>query len=104
MVGVEGAAVPRALGRRAGRSGHVPGPGRARRRRAARDLSRALARAGEPHAAHWAAKLAELGEPTPDPGRHRRGARVRLVAWLARRFRAPAVLPILARAELADGG
>ncbi|HJU01307.1 MAG TPA: ferritin family protein, partial [Actinomycetes bacterium] len=50
-----------------------------------REIFLELAKAEERHAAHWAAKLVELGEPPPDPGQHRRGARVRLVAWLARR-------------------
>jgi VIT1/CCC1 family predicted Fe2+/Mn2+ transporter len=69
-----------------------------------REIFLELAKAEERHAAHWAAKLVELGEPVPDPGRHRRGARVRLVAWLARRFGTRAVLPIVERAEIADAG
>jgi hypothetical protein len=56
-----------------------------------REIFLELARAEERHAAHWAAKLVSLGEPEPRPEQHRRGPRVRLVAWLARRFgtRAP---------------
>jgi vacuolar iron transporter family protein len=69
-----------------------------------REIFLELAKAEERHAAHWAAKLVELGEPAPRPERHRRGLRVRLVAWLARRFGARAVLPIVERAELADAG
>jgi VIT1/CCC1 family predicted Fe2+/Mn2+ transporter len=69
-----------------------------------REIFLELAKAEERHAAHWAAKLVELGEPPPDPDRHRRGSRVRLVAWLARRFGTRAVLPIVERAELADAG
>ena len=69
-----------------------------------REIFLELAKAEERHAAHWAAKLVELGEPAPDPGRHRHGPRVRLVAWLARRFGTRAVLPIVERAEIADAG
>jgi vacuolar iron transporter family protein len=69
-----------------------------------REIFLELAAAEERHAAHWAAKLAQLGEPEPRPGQHRRGARARLVGWLARRFGARAVLPIVERAELADAG
>jgi VIT1/CCC1 family predicted Fe2+/Mn2+ transporter len=69
-----------------------------------REIFLELARAEERHAAHWAAKLVELGEPEPRPEQHRRGPRVRLVAWLARRFGTRAVLPIVERAELADAG
>jgi len=69
-----------------------------------REIFLELARAEERHAAHWAAKLVELGEPEPRPEQHRRGPRVRLVAWLARWFGTRAVLPIVERAELADAG
>ena len=82
---------------------YVPVARRARRRRAAGDLPRA-GLAEERHAAHWAAKLVELGEPEPRPEQHRRGAKARLVAWLARRFGTRAVLPIVERAEVADAG
>jgi VIT1/CCC1 family predicted Fe2+/Mn2+ transporter/rubrerythrin len=69
-----------------------------------REIFLELAEAEERHAAHWAAKLVELGEPEPRPDDHRRGRRARLVAWLARRFGTRAVLPIVERAELADAG
>ncbi|HEV3505798.1 MAG TPA: ferritin family protein, partial [Actinomycetes bacterium] len=69
-----------------------------------REIFLELATAEERHAAHWAAKLVELGEPEPRPEQHRRGRRARLVAWLARRFGSRAVLPIVERAELADAG
>ena len=69
-----------------------------------REIFLALAEAEERHAAYWAAKLVELGEPAPRPERHRRGLRVRMVAWLARRFGARAVLPIVERAEIAEAG
>ena len=69
-----------------------------------REIFLELATAEERHAAHWAAKLAELGEPAPRPEQHRRGLRARLVSFLARRFGTRAVLPIVERAELADAG
>jgi len=69
-----------------------------------REILLELARAEERHAAHWAARLVELGEPEPRPERHRQGAKARLIIWLARRFGARAVLPIVERAELADAG
>jgi VIT1/CCC1 family predicted Fe2+/Mn2+ transporter len=54
------------------------------------------------HAAHWAAKLTELGEPVPPPDRP--GLRTTVLSWLARRFSVDAVLPYLERAEHADAG
>jgi VIT1/CCC1 family predicted Fe2+/Mn2+ transporter len=54
------------------------------------------------HAAHWAAKLTELGEPVPEPGQP--ALRTRVLSWLARRFSIDAVLPYLERAERADAG
>ena len=69
-----------------------------------REIFLELARAEERHARHWAAKLAELGEPEPRPEEHRRGLKTRLVAWLARRFGPGAVLPLVERAEVADAG
>ncbi|HEY5834850.1 VIT1/CCC1 transporter family protein [Streptomyces sp.] len=61
-----------------------------------------LAAVEERHASHWADRLAGLGEPVPEPG----GAdvRTRLLSWLARRFSADAVLPLVERAERADAG
>jgi hypothetical protein len=54
------------------------------------------------HAAHWAAKLNELGEPVPpaEPA----GLRPSALSWLARRFSIDAMLPYLKRAEHADAG
>ncbi len=69
-----------------------------------REIFLELAGAEERHARHWAAKLAELGEPEPTAGSHRLGRKARLIGWLARRFGPTAVLPIVQRAELADAG
>src|SRR4029453_11719757 len=66
-----------------------------------REIFLQLARAEERHAAPWAAKRPELGEPEPRPEEHRRGLRARMVAWLARRFGIRAVLPLVERAEIA---
>lgn len=54
------------------------------------------------HAAHWADKITELGEPVPAPGRT--DLRTRVLSWLARRFSVDAVLPLVERAERADAG
>ena len=67
-----------------------------------RDILHELAAVERRHAAHWAAKLAEAGEPLPEP--EGRTPRVRLLSWLARRFSIDAVLPYLERAERADAG
>jgi vacuolar iron transporter family protein len=69
-----------------------------------REIFLELAGAEERHARHWAAKLVELGEPTPRPEDHRPGRRTRFLGWLARRFGPDAVLPIVQRAEIADAG
>jgi vacuolar iron transporter family protein len=69
-----------------------------------REIFLELAKAEERHAGHWAAKLVELGEPEPRPEDHRRGAKTRLLAFLARRFGPGAVLPLVERAEVADAG
>jgi vacuolar iron transporter family protein len=61
-----------------------------------------LAAVERKHAAHWADKLTELGEPLPDLGRS--GVRGRVLGWLARWFSVAAVLPLLERAEHADAG
>jgi VIT1/CCC1 family predicted Fe2+/Mn2+ transporter len=61
-----------------------------------------LAAAEERHAAHWAAKLAALGERIPDPDRPM--LRTRLLSWIARRFSVDIVLPFVERAEHADAG
>ncbi|MDT5045431.1 MAG: vacuolar iron transporter family protein [Mycobacterium sp.] len=67
-----------------------------------RDVLNELAAVERRHAAHWADKLTELGEPVPEPGQ--RGMRARAVSWLARRVSLDAVLPYLERAEHADAG
>jgi VIT1/CCC1 family predicted Fe2+/Mn2+ transporter len=61
-----------------------------------------LADVEDRHAAHWADKLTELGEPVPKPGGI--GLRGRALTWLAKRFSVDAVLPIVERAEHADAG
>lgn len=69
-----------------------------------REIFLELAGAEERHARYWAAKLAELGEPEPRPGEHRRSVRTRLLSFLARRFGPGAVFPLVQRAEMADAG
>jgi VIT1/CCC1 family predicted Fe2+/Mn2+ transporter len=69
-----------------------------------REIFLELAKAEERHARHWVDKLTELGEPAPDPASHRHGIKVRLLGWLARRFGAASVLPLVERAEIADAG
>ena len=61
-----------------------------------------LAAVERKHAAHWADKLTELGEPVPE--RARTGLRSRMLGWLAYWFSVAAVLPFLERAEHADAG
>jgi len=61
-----------------------------------------LATVEDRHAAHWAAKLTELGVPVPAAGRV--GLRERSLIWLANRFSVDAVLPFVERAEHADAG
>ena len=64
-----------------------------------------LAEAEERHARHWGQKMADLGHP-PEP--FRPGVRPRLLAWVARRFGARAVIPLMqadevrAQAPIAD--
>jgi hypothetical protein len=67
-----------------------------------REVLTELAAVEPRHAAHWAAKLAELGEPVPPADRP--GVRTAVPSWLARRFSVDAVLPNLERAEHADAG
>ncbi len=67
-----------------------------------REVLSELAAVEHKHAAHWAGKLSELGEPVPEPCR--RDLRTRTLSWLARRFSIDAVLPYLERAENADAG
>lgn len=61
-----------------------------------------LADVEDRHAARWADKLTELGEPVPKPGAI--GLRGRTLTWLAKRFSVDAVLPFVERAEHADAG
>jgi vacuolar iron transporter family protein len=67
-----------------------------------RKLQNQLAAVERRHPEHWAAKLAERGEPVPEPGS--RGSRARVLSWLARRFSIEAVLRYLERAERSDAG
>ncbi len=67
-----------------------------------RDIFLELAAVEERHAAHWADKLTALGESVPRSDGP--GVRTRLLSWLARRFSADAVLPLVERAEHADAG
>ncbi|HEX3546579.1 MAG TPA: VIT1/CCC1 transporter family protein [Mycobacterium sp.] len=67
-----------------------------------REVLTELAAVERKHAAHWADKLIELGEPVPDPAR--RGVRGWVLGWLARRLSVAAVLPFLERAEHSDAG
>ena len=67
-----------------------------------REVLNELAAVERRHAAHWAAKLVELGEPVPEQGPA--GVRTRVLAWLARRVSVEALLPYLERAERADAG
>src|SRR5436190_194961 len=69
-----------------------------------REILLELAAAEERHAAHWAAKLVELGEPAPAAAGHRLGRRARWLTWAARRFGTDAVLPLIERGERADAG
>ena len=61
-----------------------------------------LAAVERKHAAHWADKLTELGEPVPVAPRMT--LRTRVLGWLAYLFSVAAVLPVLERAEHADAG
>src|ERR1700754_3547156 len=67
-----------------------------------REVLSELAAVERKHAAHWADKLSELGDPVPpaEPA----GLRTSALSWLARRFSIDAVLPYLERAEHADAG
>jgi vacuolar iron transporter family protein len=67
-----------------------------------REVLSELAAVERKHAAHWAAKLTELGEAVPE--NTPRGLRTRVLSWLARRFSVDAVLPFVERAEQADAG
>jgi hypothetical protein len=67
-----------------------------------REIFTELAAVERKHAAHWADKLAQLGEPVPEPGRP--GPRTQVLSWLARRFSVDAVLPLVQCAEHTDAG
>jgi VIT1/CCC1 family predicted Fe2+/Mn2+ transporter len=67
-----------------------------------REVLSELAAVERRHAAHWAGKLNELGEPVPNVGRP--GVRTTLLSLLARRFSIDAVLRYLERAERSDAG
>jgi VIT1/CCC1 family predicted Fe2+/Mn2+ transporter len=67
-----------------------------------REVFSELAAVERKHAAHWEAKLNELGAPVPAPPR--RGLRTHTLTWLARRLSIEAVLPYLERAEHSDAG
>ena len=64
-------------------------------------IYRQLADTEERHAAMWEGRLRELGAPVPTP---RLSWRARLIVWLARRFGASAVLPMLMAKEGDAGG
>lgn len=67
-----------------------------------REIFSELADAEVRHAAHWAAKLVEAGEPEPTMADHHRSAKTRLLIWMTGRFGPRAMLPIVGRAEAAD--
>jgi vacuolar iron transporter family protein len=67
-----------------------------------RQILTGLAEAEERHAAHWAERLAELGERPVPPGRDRVGGRARVLAWFAGRLGVRAVVPLLERGEAAE--
>ncbi|HEY3917671.1 MAG TPA: VIT1/CCC1 family protein [Stellaceae bacterium] len=66
-----------------------------------REVYRRLAAIEEKHAALWRDQLAKLGDAA---GSYRESLRTRLLAWLARRFGAALVLPMVAAMERADQG
>src|SRR6185312_740702 len=63
------------------------------------EVYRRLAAIEEKHAAMWREQLANVGESA---GRYRASLRTRLLAWLARRFGAALVLPMVAAIERED--
>lgn len=69
-----------------------------------RRVLRGLAGAEQRHAAHWADRLEELGEPRPDTSPAARGLRARVLTSLARRFGLGAVAPLLERHEASEIG
>ena len=66
-----------------------------------REVYRRLAAIEEKHAALWREQLATVGESA---GRYRASLRTRILAWLARRFGAALVLPMVAAIEREDRG
>jgi VIT1/CCC1 family predicted Fe2+/Mn2+ transporter len=66
-----------------------------------REVYRRLAAIEEKHAALWREQLAKVGE---NAGRYRASLRTRILAWLARQFGAPLVLPMVAAIERDDRG
>ena len=66
-----------------------------------REVYRRLAAIEEKHAALWREQLAQVGESA---GRYRASLRTRILAWLARRFGAALVLPMVAASEREDRG
>lgn len=68
-------------------------------RRAA--IFRQLADAEAHHAAHWAQKLRDAGV---EPEKRPLGLRTRLLSWVARRFGARTVLPLITALEVRDQG
>ncbi len=65
------------------------------------DVYARMAAAEERHAAVWVARLEEARQPVPA---HRTAWRTHVLAWAARRFGVPAVLPGIAAAERSDAG
>ena len=66
-----------------------------------REVYHRLAAIEEKHAALWREQLANVGESV---GRYRASLRIRILAWLARRFGAALVLPMVAAIEREDRG
>lgn len=66
-----------------------------------REVYRRLAAIEEKHAALWREQLAKVGDTA---GKYRAGLRTRILAWLARRFGAALVLPMVGAIERADQG
>jgi VIT1/CCC1 family predicted Fe2+/Mn2+ transporter len=66
-----------------------------------REVYSRLAAIEEKHAALWREQLAKVGE---NAGRYRASLRTRILAWLARRFGAALVLPMVAAIEREDRG
>jgi VIT1/CCC1 family predicted Fe2+/Mn2+ transporter len=67
-----------------------------------REIFLELAEVERKHAAHWEAKLRDAGQAVPRAGRP--SLRTRLLGSAARRLSSRAVLPLIERAERADGG